>query len=189
MLSFVLLAQDTTVCERVARALDYDVAEAARDLAGDRWLVYGTWKWIDLQAKVAPTYRYYFTRPRPASMDGKPAGTGATHSAEIEYALGNLNGNKVYAWSAEDRALSTLMQGYFANFIKTGNPNGAGLPEWPQASSGADRSIRAEAVPADEYLPVLRHAQHACDLAAGGMARLRRPAAAPGPRCHCGSAQ
>jgi para-nitrobenzyl esterase len=23
------------------------------------------------------------------------------------------------------------MQGYFANFIKTGNPNGPGLPMWP----------------------------------------------------------
>ena len=72
----------------------------------------------------------YYSRPRP----GDP---GAAHSAEIEYALGNLNGNKVYSWTAEDRALSALMQGYFANFIKTGNPNGAGLPEWPQASSGA----------------------------------------------------
>jgi para-nitrobenzyl esterase len=26
------------------------------------------------------------------------------------------------------------MQEYFANFIKTGNPNGVGLPEWPAKS-------------------------------------------------------
>jgi para-nitrobenzyl esterase len=28
------------------------------------------------------------------------------------------------------------MQEYFANFIKTGNPNGLGVPLWPAANSG-----------------------------------------------------
>ncbi|HEX8406306.1 MAG TPA: carboxylesterase family protein, partial [Duganella sp.] len=108
-----------------------DVTQAATDLASDRFISYGTWKWIDSHARTSgkPVYRYYYSRPRPGD-------TGAAHSAEIEYALGNLNGNKVYSWTAEDRALSALMQDYFANFIKTGNPNGAGLPEWPQASGG-----------------------------------------------------
>jgi para-nitrobenzyl esterase len=44
--------------------------------------------------------------------------------------MGNLDGNQVYAWTAEDRAVSRLTQGYFANFVKTGDPNGAGLPQW-----------------------------------------------------------
>ena len=74
-------------------------------------------------------YRYYYTRARPGD-------TGAAHSAEIEYALGNLDGNKAYAWTPEDRALSKQMQRYFANFIKTGNPNGRGLPKWPRAVPG-----------------------------------------------------
>jgi para-nitrobenzyl esterase len=37
----------------------------------------------------------------------------------------------VYAWTAEDRAVSRQAQAYFANFIKTGNPNGSGLQQWP----------------------------------------------------------
>ncbi len=56
---------------------------------------------------------------------------GAAHSAEIDYAMGNLAGNDVYAWTNEDRKVSDTMSGYFANFVKTGNPNGAKLPKWP----------------------------------------------------------
>ena len=56
---------------------------------------------------------------------------GAAHASEIEYAMGNLAGNKVYAWTPEDYKVSATMENYFANFIKTGNPNGKGLPEWP----------------------------------------------------------
>jgi para-nitrobenzyl esterase len=43
----------------------------------------------------------------------------------------------VYAWSPDDYKVSEVMQAYFANFVKTGNPNGTGLPQWPAASSGA----------------------------------------------------
>jgi para-nitrobenzyl esterase len=71
------------------------------------------------------------------------------HSTEIEYALGNLDTNDVYAWTEEDHAISERMQGYFANFVKTGDPNGEGLPPWPTYASGQrlviDVETRAEA--------------------------------------------
>jgi para-nitrobenzyl esterase len=53
------------------------------------------------------------------------------HSAEIEYALGNLRRNPVYAWTAADFAVSRILEGYFVRFIATGDPNGGGLPTWP----------------------------------------------------------
>ena len=63
------------------------------------------------------------------------------HSGEIEYALGNLPGNTVYAWTPDDYKVSETMQGYFANFVKTGDPNGPGLPAWPAANRGGVETV------------------------------------------------
>ena len=135
------------------------VMESATALAGDRFIGYSTWKWADIHAKTGggkPVYRYLYSRPRPAmtaemgnatpglaggvvkSSDATaikaPAAKGAVHSAEIEYAMGNLGTNKTYAWTPDDYKVSEVMQNYFANFIKTGNPNGPGLPKWSAIS-------------------------------------------------------
>ncbi len=45
--------------------------------------------------------------------------------------MGNLDLDKRYAWEPDDYEVSKVMQAYFVNFIKTGNPNGVGLPDWP----------------------------------------------------------
>jgi para-nitrobenzyl esterase len=111
-----------------------EVMQAATDLAADRFIAYSTWKWTDLQMRTsgARVYRYLYARPRPAERTGNhPAARGAVHSAEIEYALGNLALNDVYAWTPDDYKVSAQMQNYFANFIKTFDPNGPGLPQWP----------------------------------------------------------
>lgn len=117
-------------------ASDKDVAVVATDLAGDMFISYGTWNLTDLQAQTAkkPVYRYYFTHPRPGykGQENKPDPlySGASHSAEIEYVLGNLPVNDVYDFQSEDYLISEMAQQFFANFIKTGNPNGAGVPLW-----------------------------------------------------------
>ena len=72
----------------------------------------------------------------PAGAATRPVPKGAVHSAEIEYAMGNLDGNKVYVWTPDDRKVSQVMQEFFANFVKTHNPNGAGLPQWPVLNAG-----------------------------------------------------
>ncbi len=112
-------------------ASDAAALRAATDLASDRFIGFGTWKWTDLHAKTgrAWVFRYFYTQPRP--------GETAAHSAEIEYALGNLDLNTHYAWTDDDRKTSTAIQAYFENFIKMGNPNGVGLPAWPPLQQGS----------------------------------------------------
>jgi para-nitrobenzyl esterase len=117
-------------------ATDAEVLQVATDLASDRFIAYASWKFIDLHSKTSghPVYRYLFAKKRPV-MANAPAGTvdhaiGASHASDIEYSLGNLSTNKVYAWTPEDYKASETIQNYFVNFVKTGNPNGGGLPKW-----------------------------------------------------------
>lgn len=134
---------------------DKEIELSATALASDRFIAYSTWKWLDLQTKHSnqPVYRYLYSKLRPALADntltpGLAGGTvkkdanavkmpepvGAPHACEIEYCMGNLPLVKEYAWTEDDYKVSATMQEYFANFIKTGNPNGKDLPEWPAAA-------------------------------------------------------
>jgi para-nitrobenzyl esterase len=111
---------------------DAEALRAAADFAGDRFLVYSTWAWLEAQVKTggAPVYRYLFAQPSP----GDPfhaAADGAFHSDEIEYVFGNLDSRKGAAFTPEDYKLSDLMQTFWTNFAKSGDPNGAGAPHWP----------------------------------------------------------
>jgi para-nitrobenzyl esterase len=116
------------------------VKAAATALSSDHFIGLSTWRWMELATRTGdrPTYYYFYLQPRPATKadPSAPRQAGAVHSAEIEYALGNLDLNPVYAWTAEDRATSKAVQAYFANFIKTGDPNGEGLPQWPRYATG-----------------------------------------------------
>jgi para-nitrobenzyl esterase len=113
---------------------DEEALRSAGDLASDQFIDYCTWKWIDLQVKTskAPVYRYQFDRavPLPAGMPDRGMKGLAGHSWELEYVFGALD-SKQAAWQPEDRKTSEIMAEYFANFIKTGDPNGESLALWP----------------------------------------------------------
>ncbi|NII09723.1 carboxylesterase family protein [Oleiagrimonas sp. C23AA] len=114
-------------------------------LVGDQFIAFATWRWMHLQHQTgqAPVYYYYFDKARPAKRDGSAGPDwGAVHSGEIEYALGNLDGNHVFAWTDTDRNVSKTMEGYWANFIKTGNPNGDSLPHWPATAKSQGGLLR-----------------------------------------------
>jgi para-nitrobenzyl esterase len=144
-----------------------EVIKSATALASDNFIVYSTWKWVELHRKTTkqPTYVYVFSKARPPmksemgnakeglaggiiKVDGKKeenkmpeALSGANHASDIEYLLGNLATNTVYGWTPDDYKASQVAEDYLANFIKTGNPNGKGLSEWPVSKPDGDMNI------------------------------------------------
>lgn len=138
---------------------DKDVLEQPGvNLASDIFLDYSTWKWGNMHKLTSgqPVYRYRYCHPRPAmAIKGKvaalaggvidakegeapaPQDKGAVHSADIEYAMGTLPTNRIYNWQPADYMISDIFSQYYINFVKTGNPNGLGLPEWPSTNGKA----------------------------------------------------
>jgi para-nitrobenzyl esterase len=88
-------------------------------------------QWAAAQAKAGKrAYTYFFTRI--PTLNGKPSPQGATHTAEISYGFNNPKGQATQTWDEVDTKLADTMSSYWVNFITRGNPNGSGLPEWPQ---------------------------------------------------------
>jgi len=150
----VLKAYAATTTDEVYEASTH--LASARFISYGTW----KWTELQMKTGGKPVYRYLYARPRPAylGIPGEPtpaaraggrggrrggrapSGTGAQlppaprgapHSAEIQYAMGNLDLDTRYTWEPADHEVSKTMQAYFVNFIKTGNPNGPGLPDWP----------------------------------------------------------
>jgi para-nitrobenzyl esterase len=105
---------------------------SAGDYAGDRFIDYSTWRWLEAQTITGktPVYRYRLDLGSPGDKNHK-AILGAFHSDDIEYVFGTLDSRPEAAWRPEDRKLSDQIGAYWTNFAHTGNPNGTGLPDWP----------------------------------------------------------
>ena len=73
-----------------------------------------------------PVYEYCFTKTNKSISNN--------HAGELPYVFGNLwRHRKVYDDS--DETLSRIMQSYWVNFVKKGDPNGEGLPLWERRTA------------------------------------------------------
>jgi para-nitrobenzyl esterase len=97
-------------------------------------------------ATGAKSYLYSFVHEPPVAAGA--VNRGATHTAEIAYMFNNPQP----PWTDVDRRLADRMSSYWLNFVRTGDPNGAGLPPWPVFVAGSGERLmrlgsRVEAAP------------------------------------------
>ncbi|KAK8224510.1 alpha/beta-hydrolase [Phyllosticta capitalensis] len=95
----------------------------------------GTWRWsVDWAAGGAqsPVYTYYFTTAPAENRE-----EGAYHGSELWYTFNNIPyaSYSNVTWTAHDHAVERSMSQYWANFIRTGNPNGGNLTHFPSSTS------------------------------------------------------
>lgn len=144
-----------TVMALYPHSNEEEIIVSATALASDRFISYSTWKWFELHSSNSdqPVFRYLYSKLRPpiknenlvAGLAGgtmnrqdappQPKVVGAPHACEIEYCMGNLHLVDDFSWTEEDYIVSKTMMTYFANFVKTGDPNGEELAEWPVADA------------------------------------------------------
>jgi para-nitrobenzyl esterase len=122
---------------------DASARQARLDLERDLRFGWDMWTWARLQAATGqhPVFAYYFTAAPPFPAKSVRANWQASHFAELWYAFDHL-GQEPWRWSAADRRVAATMAQYWLNFARTGNPNGPGLPEWPQFTTKSPQVLR-----------------------------------------------
>ena len=113
---------------------DVEAKIAADELTADIVISEQVWTWLRLQQRLGgvPVYGYNFTYTSPYVPI-------ASHLVEVPFVFGTLTPQFVVGGKAPpsdtDRQLSAAMMDYWVNFAAKGDPNGPGLPQWPDYGS------------------------------------------------------
>ena len=106
----------------------------------DRGL-FSAYQWVTSRLKVAkgPVYVYLYKHLEPGS-DAGPLRRVPFFGHRL--CIRDAGQDAGTPFTDKDRAISNTISDYWTNFVKTGNPNGAGLPDWPAANP--DRQMLME---------------------------------------------
>ena len=121
------------VCELYKEQIEKDAFNAINEIMSVYWFImpHHVWSNMALNNSVH-VYRYQFTKENGYH--------GTYHSGEMIYAYGNISLSKrQFAYDQKDRDLEKIMVNYWANFAKTGNPNGENLPLWEEYQNSQDQ--------------------------------------------------
>jgi para-nitrobenzyl esterase len=131
---------------------DSIAARSQVKISRDQIFAMSGYKWLAVQSAQgkAPIYAYNFDRKLPATPDFVKYG--AFHTGEVAYVMDNLKFlNR--PWEDGDQPLATYMSAYWVNFMKTGDPNGRGLPKWPQYNNKTQQAMVFDVTSAAQTLP------------------------------------
>jgi para-nitrobenzyl esterase len=106
----------------------------------------------------AYVYRFERTVPGPGEAE-----LGSFHALELPYVFGTFQAH-TFSWlpfSATDHQLGSIVETYWTNFAKTGDPNGGGLPHWSNWNTGKEPYLAftesGEAAPREQFSPNYCH--------------------------------
>lgn len=128
------------------------------DLFREITFAWPSWVWASLQTKTGKSkvFMYYFDEFTPEPLfRGAPPARGAAHGMEIPYVFGHLEQNPAVEVTDEQKALSEIMMKYWTNFVKTGDPNGEGLPHWTAFRDGEEAVMYLRGYPHTGPVPNL----------------------------------
>ena len=137
------MGESFDVFKKIYRVTDDEsAAKAFLDSAGDRAFAVGMRQWARLNDRAGiDSYLYFFTHV-PPGMGSQYLG--AHHAAEIPYAFDNAIQSDRRPYGDVDQKLADQIADYWTNFARTGNPNGDGLPEWPEYDVGDEQYLELD---------------------------------------------
>jgi para-nitrobenzyl esterase len=112
---------------RATVAMDRGMIEPARFVAAQ------------FAAQGLPSYEFRFSYV--AQSMRKQWKDGAPHATEIPFVFDTVAAKYNDQLAPQDSAIARVANTYWVNFAKTGNPNGAGLPQWPRYDPQRDELL------------------------------------------------
>jgi para-nitrobenzyl esterase len=135
---FASFGDDAKAAEKAYDAASSGNFPVLRNAVGADALFVGPERFVaqTLSSQGSPVWEYRFSYvPLPA----RKMLPGAPHGGETPFVFDSktwfVAGLKL---TPDDEKMAHKMSTYWANFAKTGNPNGAGLPDWPNYHSSTD---------------------------------------------------